>query len=170
MRAFVHRSSHGTSTTNLRYSWCITLERSDIYTCLPAAKEYILEERFIHEVLARRAHTAYERACQIWQADGHLSPGILFWPTDTVMTTDGASPLEGVLVGPLPNPKERPALFASALEVISPYGIFTVEVVEGPGPPALVGTFENQPRGPPMGQAGAASWRRIGVGPRGGDG
>jgi hypothetical protein len=108
----------------------------------PAAKEYILEERFIHEVLARRAHNAYERACQIWQTDGHLSPGILFWPTDTVMTTDRASPLEGVLVGPLPDPKERPALFASALEVISPYGIFTVELVGEPGPPALVGTFE----------------------------
>lgn len=107
----------------------------------PTANEYILEERFIHEALAERAHRAFNRACTIWQHDGHITPSVLFWPTDTVLATNG-TPLEGVIVAVLPpvRARERTKLFGDALRIISPYGILTVE--EESDPRALVGTFE----------------------------
>ncbi len=117
----------------------------------PEAKAFILSEQFIHEALAKRAHAAYERAVAIWGEDMHLTPAALFWPTDVVLTREGA-PYEGVIMAALPELTERHTFFAEAIKRITPYGIFTVEVAAQQGGACLIGLFETS--------HGARQWLR----------
>ena len=104
----------------------------------PKAREYIVSERFIHDALANRAHQAVERAYALWRRDGFLTPTVLFWPSDTVLTVTGEGH-EGVVVSNLPDVEARPKFFAEALRRLNPYGVLTVEIT----PQRKVeGTFE----------------------------
>ena len=90
------------------------------------ARDYIISERFIHDVLLARALGAVKKLPELWRKDKRIEPSLFLWPESAVATDDGGS-VKGLVIFPLPPDRaEHDALIKGALKKTGAYALLLV--------------------------------------------
>lgn len=90
------------------------------------ARDYIISERFIHDVLLDRAARAVKKLPGLWKSDKRIDPSLFLWPSETIATDDGHD-LTGVTIFSLPpTQEEHLALIQGAIKRTKAYAFLLV--------------------------------------------